>query len=108
LMRGAPDGGEEVAPRGVAISMRHEKSVNTSAERRVTDEIVELLENTWRLVVDDCAVVALCLVEIAKLLPNGCRTDGQVDVVRRRLVAEVKRHPRIWQMLEVLHLGRHV
>ena len=55
------------------------KSCNAGAERGVADEIVELLENARRLVVDDRAVVALGLIEIARAAARraSCRRSGR-------------------------------
>src|SRR5436305_12368938 len=88
--------------------MRREKGVNAGPKGRIADQIVALLEHAWRLVVDDRAVVALRLIEIAEPLPERCRARGEVDVIGGRLVAEIERHPWIREMLEILQLRRHV
>ena len=96
--------------------VRHEEIVNAGAEGGVADEIVELFENARRLVVDDRAVVALGLIEVGELLPHRRRARRLVDVVRRRLVPQIERHPRtrfagsrrIGLRFDVLHLRRHV
>src|SRR5689334_8212061 len=92
-MSGRCDGGKQIPPRRVSVAMGDEEIVNPRAERAVTDEVVELFEHARRLVVDDRAVVALRLIEVRQLLPDGRGSGGDVDVVRRRLVAEIERHP---------------
>src|SRR5207248_8385323 len=64
LMRGAADSSDQIAPRGAAIRVRPEERLHTGAKRRVANQVVQLLQNTRRFVVDDCAVIALRLIEI--------------------------------------------
>src|SRR5205085_542224 len=63
-MRRLSDRAEEILPCRVSVLVRHEKVVHSGTKRGVADEVVELLENSRRLVVDDRAVVALRLVKV--------------------------------------------
>ena len=103
-----PTARKQIAPGRVAERVPLEERPQSRLERRVADEIVELLEHGRRLVVDDRAVVALGLVEIVERLPERARAGGLVHRVRRRLVAEVERLPRVGIGLELgERLGRH-
>ena len=92
---------EQVAPRGVAVCVLADVCAKATTKGRVADEIVELLEDAGRLVVDDRTVVALGLVQIPELLPHGRGSDGCVDRIRRRLVAQVERFPRLCRGIQV-------
>src|SRR4051812_4317684 len=83
--RSVADRREQLLPGTVPESVRREKIVDAAAECLLTHEVVELLEDTGRLVVDDRAVVALGLVQVRKLLPHRRRAGGRVDVVSGRL-----------------------
>src|SRR6202011_2965172 len=86
----ATDRSEQIAPGGIPVAMRAKILAQAIAERRVAGEIVELLEDTRRLVVDDRAVVALGLIEVGEPLPDGCRSSRRVHGVRGRLVPEIE------------------
>src|SRR5690348_11139814 len=64
LVGGTANGIEQLAPCRVAVRVGEEEMMNPGLEGGVTDEIVQLLEHARRFVIDDCAVVALCLIEI--------------------------------------------
>src|SRR5687767_5152355 len=87
------DRGEQIAPRSVPVRVCRKETAHAALKRVGADEIVELLQDGWRLVVYDRAVVALRLIEILEHLPDGRRPARCVDRIRRRLVPQVEGLP---------------
>ena len=69
--------------------------------RPFADQEIQLLEDARGLVIDDCAVGALRLVEVLEGLPERRRAERLVDGVCRRLVSLIEGLPRIRAGLEL-------
>ena len=102
---------QQVLPGRVRVRVAGEEGLHAGAERRLADQVVELLQHRRRLVVDDGPVGALGLVEVVERLPERRGPVGLVHAVGGRLVGEVERLPRAAGRVEVGerlrgHVGR--
>ena len=100
---------EQVLPGRVGVGVGGEEGAHASLERLLAHQIVQLLEHTWRFVINDWAVVRFRLIEIAEFLPERVGAGGLVDAVGCGLVALVEGLPCAGGGIErPLRFGGHV
>lgn len=80
-LTGGLKGADEVCPLGVGIGMLLEVEAEAVAEVLIAEEVVELLQDGWGLLVDDGSVGAFGILEVGDVLVDGGGALGLVDGV---------------------------